>query len=454
MLRTSLLSLASVAVVCLGGTGASAQVDLQLLTTLDGFTLSTGNPGSVAAYGDTLYVGSLFSGGTITQIDNPLTTPTNAWTLSGSLTLAGNGYVTLDTDGTTLVAASNNSGTSDLVQVFNVATGTLNYEANPGDLPGPSRSRIDGATIDPLTGNVWVTSFGSGLPTVLEPGVLVDVSDEPSELFGGSPTGTGFRDLNFGPNGNLYLRGTNGVIGGVRNGTTVDDFTTINSLGATAGFSQIVGAGNVNLQDSFQSAINIELLPASFTGTEDLIISNTRQPSGVLTDFDQQVLAFEADGGFDGVDPFSLNEAGVAAAINFLDTDGVTPFSTVGSANGIYDFSFDPVNEVLWISDQDNGVIYAFGKPGTVTPLDGDANGDGSVDLLDLDILGANFGTMGTGTVATGDFNGDTNVDLLDLDILGANFGATLGGGSAIPEPTACVMLLLAGVGAVVSRRV
>lgn len=452
MLRSSLLSLASVAVVCLGGVGVSAQVDLQLLTTLDGFNLDTGNPGSVAAYGDRLYVGSLFGGGKISQINDPLGTPTNAATLSGSLTLSGNGYVTLDTDGTTLVAASNNSGANDIVQVFNVATGTLNYEANPGGLPGPAKSRIDGATIDPLTGNVWVTAFASGLPTILEAGALVDASDDPSELFGGTPTGTGFRDLNFGPNGNLYLRGTNGIIAGVRNGTTVDDFTTINSLGATAGFSQIVGGGSTNLQDSFQSAINVELLPASFTGTEDLVISNTRQPASVLTPFADQVLAFEADAGFDGSNPFSLDEAGVAATINFLASDGVTTFTTAGSDNGIYDFSFDPVNEVLWIADQGNGVIYGFGKPGTMETLDGDANGDGTVDLLDLDILGSNFGSS-PATLAQGDFNSDNVVDLLDLDILGSNFGATLGSSTAIPEPASCLLILMTGVGMALTRR-
>ena len=85
------------------------------------------------------------------------------------------------------------------------------------------------------------------------------------------------------------------------------------------------------------------------------------------------------------------------------------------------------------------------------TYAEGDFNGDGVVDLLDLDILGANFGTVGGGTVATGDFNGDGNVDLLDLDILGANFGAMAS--AAVPEPTAAVLAMLAGV-AVLARRV
>ncbi|MEO0530279.1 MAG: hypothetical protein AAF266_06835 [Planctomycetota bacterium] len=74
-------------------------------------------------------------------------------------------------------------------------------------------------------------------------------------------------------------------------------------------------------------------------------------------------------------------------------------------------------------------------------PLAGDANGDGSVDLLDLDILGSNFGTMGGATFGDGDFNGDGNVDLLDLDVLGANFGATADA-VAVPEPAAMALLV------------
>jgi hypothetical protein len=84
--------------------------------------------------------------------------------------------------------------------------------------------------------------------------------------------------------------------------------------------------------------------------------------------------------------------------------------------------------------------------------LPGDANGDGTVDLLDLSILGANFG-QSPRTFAQGNFNepADTVVDLLDLSILGANFGATLGA-VAVPEP-ASALLVLAGVALAATRR-
>lgn len=51
-----------------------------------------------------------------------------------------------------------------------------------------------------------------------------------------------------------------------------------------------------------------------------------------------------------------------------------------------------------------------------------DYNRDGSIDLLDLDILGSNFGKS-PATFEEGDSNADGTVDLLDLDVLGAGFG-------------------------------
>ncbi|MEM7682151.1 MAG: PEP-CTERM sorting domain-containing protein [Planctomycetota bacterium] len=84
--------------------------------------------------------------------------------------------------------------------------------------------------------------------------------------------------------------------------------------------------------------------------------------------------------------------------------------------------------------------------------VDGDANGDGDVDLLDFDILAGNFGA-GPGAVggaSIGDFNGDGNVDLLDFDILAGNFGFT--SPSAVPEP-ASIGLLGLGAAALLRRR-
>ncbi|MEO0530922.1 MAG: PEP-CTERM sorting domain-containing protein [Planctomycetota bacterium] len=96
----------------------------------------------------------------------------------------------------------------------------------------------------------------------------------------------------------------------------------------------------------------------------------------------------------------------------------------------------------------DNLVVTALeDTPG----LAADFNGDGTVDLLDLDILGANFG--GPGDAMTGDANDDGTVDLLDLDILGSQFGQSASSALSVPEPTSAVLVVLAAAAAARRRR-
>jgi hypothetical protein len=49
----------------------------------------------------------------------------------------------------------------------------------------------------------------------------------------------------------------------------------------------------------------------------------------------------------------------------------------------------------------------------------GDLNGNGTVDLPDLNLVLANFGQ----DTSVGDINGDCTVNLIDLNLLLANFG-------------------------------
>lgn len=51
---------------------------------------------------------------------------------------------------------------------------------------------------------------------------------------------------------------------------------------------------------------------------------------------------------------------------------------------------------------------------------------------------------MGGATLATGDFNGDGNVDITDLNILSDYYGTSAAGSAAIPEPAALVLVLAA----------
>ncbi|MCC6683155.1 MAG: hypothetical protein IT445_19840 [Phycisphaeraceae bacterium] len=81
----------------------------------------------------------------------------------------------------------------------------------------------------------------------------------------------------------------------------------------------------------------------------------------------------------------------------------------------------------------------------------GDANGDGMVNLSDLQILGDNWQST-TATWAEADFTGDNNVNLADLQILGDNWGygaspdvsfETAMENLAIPEPASLIAISL-----------
>ncbi|MEM7681798.1 MAG: DUF4350 domain-containing protein [Planctomycetota bacterium] len=107
--------------------------------------------------------------------------------------------------------------------------------------------------------------------------------------------------------------------------------------------------------------------------------------------------------------------------------------------------------------DNEQLALNLFGWLADTRP--GDANADGTVDLLDFDALAQNFGSGPgfIGGVAGGDFNGDGVVDLLDFDLLAQNFGADSSavnpGAAVVAEPATLGLLALAAPAMLRRRR-
>ncbi len=324
----------------LASAGAASAVDFQLVTQLDAAALNIGQPGSVAAYGDDVFVGTLFTNATITRVTDPLGSPTNAGLVGPGGPAAGstNGFVSLNTDGTTLVAATNNGGVDpDIVQSIDVSTGVLNWsgDSSAGSL-NIGGDRIDGAAADPINGNVLVTAFGNGNQNLFDAGTGAPVAGATTVIFD-PPVGTGWRDMDYdNATGDLYLRAINGIARGKRVGATNGDYTRLD--GSTAGIETIV-----NLADGFNSAINVEYVPGP--SGENLVIGNFRNQANTFAD---QVLVYDAD----AVD--------AQVAVNFLETDGVTTFTTANADSGIYDFSYNPIDGLLYVSDFSTSQIHVF----------------------------------------------------------------------------------------------
>ena len=82
-----------------------------------------------------------------------------------------------------------------------------------------------------------------------------------------------------------------------------------------------------------------------------------------------------------------------------------------------------------------------------VPVLLGDTNGDGVVDIVDLNNVRNNFGATGLG-----DTDGNGTVDITDLNNVRNNFGATLPA-NAVPEPGSLALAAMAAIGLSVAVR-
>ena len=80
----------------------------------------------------------------------------------------------------------------------------------------------------------------------------------------------------------------------------------------------------------------------------------------------------------------------------------------------------------------------------TLMPLEGDANGDGTVNINDLTTVLSNFGKTVGGDWSTGDFIGDGRVDINDLTAVLSHYGQSIGSpaaATAVPEPATIGLL-------------
>jgi hypothetical protein len=84
-------------------------------------------------------------------------------------------------------------------------------------------------------------------------------------------------------------------------------------------------------------------------------------------------------------------------------------------------------------------------QPVTPCYLDGDANGDGTVNIGDLGQLLSHYNETNS-IWADGDFNGDGTVNITDLGMLLSHYNQTSSPASAVPEPASLALLGLAAV--------
>lgn len=122
------------------------------------------------------------------------------------------------------------------------------------------------------------------------------------------------------------------------------------------------------------------------------------------------------------------------------DPTYLTPHDIIQSSDGLMG-SFESVSGMVLSPTKYLAVTYPTGKVRVTAAIPGDANLDGSVNITDFAILGANYNA--TGTWINGSFNGDQLINISDFALLASNFNtsvtASLPRGAAIPEPASAL---------------
>ena len=103
-----------------------------------------------------------------------------------------------------------------------------------------------------------------------------------------------------------------------------------------------------------------------------------------------------------------------------------------------------------FLTPQSAGIMSYLLTP--VTPLPGDVNFDGVVDIFDINLLSAHWGETGS----AGDANGDMILDIFDINMISSNWTPTGGAGSAataVPEPATWLLTIVAASAVCLPRR-
>jgi len=153
-------------------------------------------------------------------------------------------------------------------------------------------------------------------------------------------------------------------------------------------------------------------------GPEVKIIGSYAQGNGSNIGRNDEINIFDADGEL--VDRLTYGDGVFPGTIRTQNISGSTTPEFLGQ-NDIFQWSLAAPNDALGSYVSANGDAGNPGRYYELCTISGDANGDGAVDLADLNLVLANFGQ----TTGNGDVTGDGVVDLADLNLVLANFGQT-----------------------------
>ena len=146
-------------------------------------------------------------------------------------------------------------------------------------------------------------------------------------------------------------------------------------------------------------------LIASYTGTSGIVNISVASESGITGARSIAIVQFSVVGSGGAMSPLTLS------TVDAYDLD--SPIIVDGSVTGYAELTVTSTS----------GTFTATGDA-----LVGDISGDGTVNYIDLGMLGASYGlSLGsTGYNAVADLSGDGTVNYIDLGMLGAHYGESV----------------------------
>ncbi len=304
----------------------------------DGNSPYGNSPSAVTSDGSSLWVAGFNNSPNpavagIVRIDDPWGTPTDTQ-IESLATLNGRGYSGLAydpfSDGV-LAAYDNGAATPNGIASYGVGSNAQTWAVNAR---GGSGVAYDTGFGGADTGAAW-TTFGSGRRALQNSTTGADIyTTGTGMIINGAGTGTFWRDMDFAPNGDIWLREGNNLISAARTGG--------NSIMTPVLVVDEPEADFVNGQ-------NLAYLDGLAKG--DLVIYNDRDSTGFGQLFTDVVKV--------------VNPDGTPAMTNFFDgVGGALPDQPSGApfalGGGYYDFEWNADAEELIVLDFGNRLVYRF----------------------------------------------------------------------------------------------
>jgi hypothetical protein len=319
-----------------------------------------------------------------------------------------------------------NAGGEDAFVAKYDAAGALQWTRQLGTV---ATDRNFGISADGL-GNVYISGHTQGNLAAAHAGGVFDAFlakyDSTGALAWTRQLGSDQPDISYGisadSHGNVFITGTTGGdLGGPTVGANGSFIAKYDATGARQWTRQFSAAGAV-----YSSGVATDGLGNAYvTG---LVYGNLGGPSA--GDDDAFVAKYDAAGNLVWTRQFGSATSDWALGV------------AVGAAGKVYIAGYTYGN----LGGPNAGVFDAF--VAKLSPIPGDFDDDGDVDGADFVAWQTNFPRANGATLEMGDADGDGDVDGADFVAWQTNFpSAASPAASPVPEPSTCILLLLAAAG-------